>query len=132
MKPILLLGEAWGENEAITKSAFVGSSGIELLKMLNQAGLIELTAEDYAFIRRFWEEGSPQCTDAVWKLHPEVYRTNVFNRRPKANKIEDLCGEKHWGLPGYPALVKGKYVKRTLSHELDRLADELERVNPNV
>lgn len=132
MTKIVLIGEAWGEYEDMIQSAFVGSSGIELMKMLDQAGIMKLTAEDNHFIRKFWRDRDPVYTDNVWKLHPEIFRTNVFNLRPKANKIENLCGEKHWGIPGFPALAKGKYVKRDLSPQLDRLADELEFQNPNL
>ena len=37
MKPILLVGEARGEAEARMNSCFVGPSGAELLRMLNNA-----------------------------------------------------------------------------------------------
>ena len=43
MKPILLVGEARGEVEARMDSSFVGPSGAELLRMLNESGIISFT-----------------------------------------------------------------------------------------
>lgn len=104
MTDIALVGEAWGEVEERERRAFVGTTGYELNRMLKQAGID----------RR------------------DCFLTNVFNFRPPNNKIEAICGPKEAGIPGYPALVKGKYVNRIHKGELDRLADELETVNPNV
>ena len=99
---ILIIGEAWGEQEALTKRAFVGSAGQELRKMLKEAGL------------------DPNKVDY----------TNVFNFRPEGNKIESLCTDKRtavleledikrvfpdapWPLfYNYPALAgPGKYLR---------------------
>jgi uracil-DNA glycosylase len=101
---IALLGEAWGEVEERERTAFVGPSGWLLNQMLKDAG-----------IRR-----------------SECFATNVFNLRPQGNKIETLCGPKHMGVPGYPALGKTGYVSNRYRGELERLADELEEVNPNI
>jgi hypothetical protein len=62
----------------------------------------------------------------------DCFLTNVFNRRPRGNKIEDFCGAKEWALPGYPSLVKGRYVRKEFSPELERLGDELLREDPHV
>src|SRR5262249_22732725 len=111
-KPILLLGEAYGSNEAKINCAFVGASGIELLRMLHEAAVIELSAEDFSFISKFYNTGDPLCIDAVWRLHPEVYRANVFPFHPHANDLSTLCGGKAEGVVGYPALLKSKYLRR--------------------
>ena len=132
MKPILLLGEAWGSNEVRTQSAFVGAGGIELLRMLDEAAILSLSAEDLAFISRFWNEGDPACIDAIWRMHPEVYRTNVFNLHPPGNRIENVCGPKNESVTGYPALVKSKYVHRSMIPELERLGNEIAEVDPNL
>lgn len=104
MTDMALVGEAWGEVEERERRAFVGTTGHELNRMLQQAGIE----------RR------------------ECFLTNVFNLRPPNNQIKYLCGPKEEGLHGYPALIKGGYVNRGYQPELDRLADELEACNPNV
>lgn len=104
MTDILLLGEAWGEVEERERTAFVGPTGHLLNQMLVTAGL-----------RRI-----------------DCHATNVFNLRPPGNKIEALCGDKDEGIEGYPPLAKGGYVRKEFAKELNRLADEIERYNPNL
>lgn len=101
---LALIGEAWGEYEEREQSPFVGPTGYELTKLLTEAGI----------------------------YRADCFLTNVFNLRPKSNKIEALCGPKSEALPGYPALIKGKYIRKEFQHELTRLADELEAENPNL
>src|SRR5882672_7013670 len=125
MVDVCVVGEAWGENEARIQQAFVGSSGIELLRMLDEGGILELTAEDQNYIYKFWQDRDPRLIDMVWRMHPEIYRTNVFNIRPRGNKIEDLCGTKAEGISGLPTFGKSKYFRREFEGEIDRLASEL-------
>ena len=124
-KPIFLIGEAYGENEAKLKRPFVGASGVLLLNLLAEAEVIHLTAEDYAYIGKYYDTGNGAMIDAVWNMHPEVYRTNVINQQPQANRIEAFCGGKREGIAGYPALVKGKYLRAEFEPELTRLGDEI-------
>lgn len=132
MTDVVIVGEAWGENEDRIKEGFVGSSGIELLRMLDEGGVIDLTAEDQNYIYKFWQERDPRLIDMVWRLHPEIYRTNVFNIRPRGNKIEDLCGTKAEGIVGLPSFGKSKYFRAEFEPEIDRLAKELLEQNPNL
>jgi DNA polymerase len=107
MKPskIMLVGEAWGEQEEQQHQPFVGTSGWILDGMLSQIGL---TRRDCAL-------------------------TNCFNLRPKpSNDIKNLCGSKADGIPGLPALVKGKFVLAKYKPELDRLYREINEVQPNI
>lgn len=101
---LVLLGEAWGAEEERQRVPFVGATGHELNRILAQAGL-----------RR-----------------SDCYLTNVFNRRPSGNKIDLFCGPKALGIDGYPALNKSRYVRAEFQPELDRLAEELAEVNPNL
>lgn len=101
---IFILGEAYGEQEEAEQAPFVGTTGWELTRMLDEAG-----------IRR-----------------ADCYLSNVFNRRPRANKIEDFCGGKETAIRGYPFLIKGKFVRSEFTPELDRLGDELVDINPNL
>lgn len=104
MADILLLGEAWGEVEERERKAFVGPTGHLLNQMLGTAGL-----------RRI-----------------DCHATNVFNLRPPGNKIEALCGAKDEAIEGYPSLGQSKYIRKEFQRELDRLGDEILRLNPNL
>lgn len=104
MTEIVIIGEAWGEREEMEQTPFVGPSGYELSRMLAEAGI----------------------------HRADCFLTNVFNLRPKGNNIETLCGARADGIPGYPYLTKGKYVRTEFTPELHRLAEELDSVNPNL
>jgi DNA polymerase len=102
---IMLIGEAWGEQEEQQHAPFVGTSGWILDGMLSQVGI----------------------------NRKDCYVTNCFNFRPKpSNDIKNLCGTKAEGIPGLPTLSKGKYVLAKYKPELDRLYDEIRKINPNV
>lgn len=102
---IMAIGEAPGAEEQMMGMPFVGWSGKELDKLLEEAGI------------------SPAS----------VYMTNVFRRRPNDNKIENFCvRDKEKGLALMPALHPGQYVMREFHDELQRLYDEIEEVGPNV
>ncbi len=104
-KDIMLVGEAWGEKEEEQHQPFVGTAGWILDGMLSNVGLH----------RR------------------DCHLTNVFNLRPHpSNDVKNLCGSKAEGIKGYPALVKGKFVRAEYQPELDRLYREIREVNPNV
>jgi uracil-DNA glycosylase len=102
---ILLLGEVWGVEEEREGKAFVGSTGSELNKMLREAGI----------------------------KRSDCFLTNVFNMR---TKIEALCGPRSERIQGagydYPAIGKAGYIRQQFRGELERLADEIDFVNPNV
>lgn len=132
MKPIVLVGEAPGQDEDRYGQSFVGPSGIELLRMLGEAGVITLSSIDRDYIRRYYTNSDPGCTAAIWDLHPEVYRTNVFSQHPPKNDLEFFCGGKADGIPGYPALLKSKYVRTEFEPELDRLCREILDRDPNL
>ena len=132
MKPILLVGEARGEVEARHNSSFIGPSGAELLRMLNESGIITFTFADRDYLHKYYAQSDPSCIEAIWGLHPEVVRTNVFQIHPPRNDLVYFCGPKAEGIPGYPALLKSKYVREEFSHELDRLAEEIISYDPNL
>lgn len=131
-KPIYLLGEAQGEAEAKIGRGFVGTSGVLLLQMLNDAGVISLTEADWGFVRKYWSSRDPWLLDAVWQMHPEVYRTNVFQQHPPGNDLSHFCGERADAIPGYPKLAQAGWVRKDMQHELDRLGDEILDRDPNL
>jgi uracil-DNA glycosylase len=131
-KPIFLLGEAQGEHEARIGKGFVGPSGIQLLKMLHEAGAMVLTDTDRQLIAHYYKHYDPWLIDGVWENHPEFHRSNVFQQHPPGNKLEHFCGGKADGIPGYAALIKAKFVRKEFAYELDRLGDEVLSLDPNL
>jgi uracil-DNA glycosylase len=101
---IFIIGEAYGEREEIERAPFVGPSGYLLTRMLDEAGI----------------------------ERANCFLTNVFNLRPADNKIEALCGPKEEAIRGFPSLGKGKYVQAQYIPELERLGEEVVKVNPNI
>lgn len=135
---ICLVGEAYDENEQKINAPFVGASGIELLRMLDEAGVITLTSVDFDYINKYYRavgSDGPMFIDMIWRLHPELHRTNVFMQHSPANRLEWFCGPRSEGIRGYPALIKGKaggYVRQEFIPELERLGDELVELDPNL
>jgi DNA polymerase len=101
---IFVLGEAWGAEEAKARTPFVGASGYELTRMLDEAGI----------------------------HRADCYLSNVLNLHPLGNDIESLCGGKPDGIVGYPSLRPAKYLRKEFTPELERLADELVEIDPNL
>lgn len=131
MDKILFVGEAYGENEAKIEKAFVGPTGVELMKMMNDARLIRLDQNDYMSLRSYYRTGNPVYVEEIWRTHG-VQRTNVFNFRPAGNKIDEVCGPKATSILGYPGLGKSKYVRAEFQGELERLGDEILAADPNL
>lgn len=117
---IVLVGEAWGENEDALRTPFVGWSGYELSKMVCEAGLVThqepLTPSAYSsmMLMEWWKESG-------------LLLTNVFAFRPPANKLDFICGKKAEVGKDYSLepLGKGGYVLPRYLPELKRLATEL-------
>lgn len=130
-KPIFLVGEARGEHEDKYSSCFIGPSGAMLLRMLNEAGVITLSGFDRDYLHRWYTAKDPLALEAIWSLHPEVYRTNVFQIHPSRNDLDLFCGPKSDGIPGYPALTR-RHVRSEFIGELERLRDEIISRDPNV
>jgi DNA polymerase len=121
-RPILLVGEAYGEEEDRRKTAFVGPSGRFLNWLLSDAGIEG---------GRYMEDNRGKYID--WSASHEVYPTNCFNLRPRpTNNISNLCGPRSEGIVGLPALEPGLYLRREYQVELDRLWAEIERIDPNI
>ena len=134
VKPIFLLGDNWTANDAKLQAGFVSTGGIELLRMLEEARLLELTAEDTDRLRKFYNDGDPTNLDMIWRMHPTFHRSNVFQLHPPNNDLAALCGSRSEGIPGYPALLPGAggYIRAEFQPHLERLADELIDIDPNV
>ncbi len=104
-KPIVILGEFWGEQEERTGRPFEGPTGSLLFGMLKQAGI----------------------------SRHDCHFTNVFNERPSGNRVEAFCGPKSTAIPNFARpVIPGKFVQIEHLHHLERLEEELARVRPNV
>lgn len=116
---IVLVGEAWGENEETLRSPFVGWSGYELSKMCFEAGLCaEAPLDPRAYSNMML---------ADWWGRQQLLLTNVFAFRPRENKLESICGKKAEVGSGYwrQPLGKGGYILPEYLGELERLKEEL-------
>lgn len=102
---IMLVGEAWGAQEALTGLPFVGASGQELTRMLTEAGI----------------------------KRTSCLLTNAFAFQPPSNQIDALCGSRaEVGQSPYPHVKQGRYIRPEYYGEFERLKAEIEEVRPNV
>lgn len=101
---IAIVGEAYGADEERARAPFVGASGRVLNFFLGTAGI----ERKHCFI------------------------TNVFNLRPAGDDVKALCGKKPEGIPGWPALTQGKYIRAEFAPEIDRLHAELRASDPDL
>lgn len=107
MTRILILGEAYGEDEDKAQTPFVGKAGWYLNQLLEASGISRL----------------------------DCHVTNVFNIRPQpTDDITNLCASKKEGgiVPGWPELTSSKYIRTEFAHHLPRLQAEINEVKPNL
>ncbi len=123
---MVLLGEAYGANEAEAKAPFVGASGSLLNKLCAEAGLVS-PSTGAALGKALWSRNY-SLRDRIF-ANEGIRLTNVFNFQPPGNRIEDLCGPKHDSLP---AIRAGKYLRAEFYSELERLRSELATLRPNI
>lgn len=76
---LVLVGEAWGQQEATLQHAFVGSAGQELMRMMYEAGY-PVPFLPYTF-------NSPVRMLHLWK-NSGITLLNVFNAHPPDNNVE--------------------------------------------
>lgn len=117
---VVLVGEAWGENEArLGGTPFVGWSGYELSRMLSEAGLMtEPPLEPRQYSNLMLQD---------WWARQDLLLTNVLAFRPAENKLAAICGKKAEVGSGYalPPLGKDGYLLPQYLPELERLKEEL-------
>lgn len=105
---IMIVGEAWGRDEAVEGRPFVGASGRLLKGLMSQAGL----------------------------RYDDCYVTNVFNFQPQGkfpdNDLKNICGPKAEGIPGFPSIQSGKYVRAEFEPEVQRLYQEVQNASPQL
>jgi uracil-DNA glycosylase len=112
---VLVVGEAPGKEEDALGVPFVGTSGQELRRMLEQAG---------------FNPGRK----APFYADSKVRFTNVFLERPPNNNIDAFCGKRADVGREYShiPLSMGKYVLPAYLRYLDTLADEIKLCQPRL
>lgn len=101
----LVVGESFGEEEARAGLPFVGASGKELMKMLSDAGILEI----------------------------ECRFTNLINTRPPGNDTSKFfCSSQKAAREEGVPLHFGKYPKLIIHDGLKELRMEIERTKPRV
>lgn len=101
---IMLVGEAWGQEEERTGLPFMGSSGQELNRMLHDAGI----------------------------MRSECYATNVVNARPPFNDIEKWVTGKRKDITPDMTKERNLWVAPVVRKGLERMWEEIDLVQPNV
>lgn len=130
MTCIVIIGEAWGKDEALHRRPFMGATGRELNRLCEEAGLLP----EGSATRMGWNN---QDRDLIY-YEAGIHLTNVFNFQPQGidengqvryNRVEDLC-DKKWG--NLPPIRPGKYLREEYVPELERLKAELREHKPNL
>jgi uracil-DNA glycosylase len=101
---IMIVGEAPGEEEVRKGEPFVGSSGIELNKMLGKAGI----------------------------ARGECFVTNVARERPQNNDIEQFIYWNKTKIPSGFTPYRSVHVTREILEGLELLRLEIDTVKPNI
>lgn len=123
----MLIGEAWGAREELFEHAFVGSSGVELVKMLHQAGIGPGVPHD-----------RPSELDMIklWKgpmADHEITMANVFDARPMDNDIAHFfCSPRDGGDITLPPMGRGKFVLPQLRFHVENLWEKIRAAAPNI
>ena len=102
--PVMIVGEAPGSTEELRGEPFIGSSGLELRRMMNEAGL----------------------------NYEECFVTNVCKYRPPSNKIDTWFLNKTQGKKYGLSEIMGRYPTTEIRDGLVELYEEIEQVQPRV
>ncbi len=101
---IMLVGEAPGENEEREGRPFVGASGQELNRMLQEAGI----------------------------MRSECYVTNVCKVRPPNNQISVFVASRKKDITPAHTLMRDRWVTKEVVEGYAELLAEIEMVQPNI
>ena len=101
---IMLIGEAWGEQEERTQLPFQGASGQELNRMLHEVGI----------------------------MRSECYTTNVVNSRPLHNDIDRWVPKKRKDILPDMVRLRDRYVAPIVLAGVKKMMEEIALVQPNI
>lgn len=126
---LVLVGEAYGEQEALYEHPFVGAAGQELYRMLIQAGFPGEPLP-YKYI-------SPLTMRQRWASFP-FSLLNVFNVHPTENSVETLYAKPRdevpidRDLPSRRFGMSTNYVRETHASHVHQLRETLLANRPNL
>ncbi len=125
--PIVIIGEAWGEQEATLQSPFVGAAGQELARMLSAAGygneLLPYSFNSPARMLNYWRKFSYPLLNA-FNAHPPENDVEFFYTKP-GDDASKLFPQRKFDNSIY-------YVKAEYEHHITYLHETLEKLRPNV
>ena len=101
---IMIVGNCYLDEDVRACAPFQGAPGMELNRMLNDAGI----------------------------LRSEVYLTNVVNAQPRGGRLDSLIAWKKSDITAQHTELKGKFVLPVLAQGYARLLKEIALVQPNV
>lgn len=101
---VMLVGEAFGETEERTGTPFAGASGLELNRILHDAGI----------------------------MRSECYVTNLINARPPANNLDLWVPVTKNKITSDMVKVKDRFVKPIVKEGYESLIREIGLVRPRV
>ncbi len=130
---LIIVGEAYNENEVKLSHPFVGKAGFALYQMLLEAGFPLSPLPEFnpgsLVMREKWRNSS-------------IALTNVFMEQPKENKLDHFLSKKK-AIDSdtlepislcldLPPVRPGLYLRSEYRPHLDRLFRELEKLSPNL
>lgn len=131
---MLIVGEAWGEQEAAVREPFAGTAGKELWRMLGEAipaePQLRTQADEVLNYGLTWLKHRQEWLEACG-----IAFTNVLALRPPDNKIKNISLPKLESVGRaleWPAIQKGRYLEEQYLCELDRLQEEIAESKPNL
>jgi len=101
---VMIVGEAPGEREVAEGQPFVGFSGQEMSKMLQEAGI----------------------------MRSECFVTNVVRIRPPGNDINAFIAQKKSDISSQHIMLRDKFVLPAVRDGFELLKREIEMCQPNV
>lgn len=131
---IVLVGEAFGESEAVCRQPFVGTAGRELWRLLGEA-IPTVAPKAHSRALEMHRYGNAWIgSRSEWLGEAQIAMTNVLAFRPPDNKIDQLCVPKGQLPSGYalPHIARAQYLHPDYLPELDRLEAELLAWQPNI
>lgn len=102
--PIMLVGEVWGKTEEERNQPFSGASGMELDRMLHEAGI----------------------------MRSDCYATNVVNARPPGSNIDAWIPLSKASVTSDMVRLRDRFVKPIVKAGYDNLRREIDLVKPRV
>ncbi len=101
---IMIVGECPGEQEVLKGEPFVGSAGMELSKMLQEAGI----------------------------MRSACFITNVVRVRPPGNDIDNFIAADKKSITGQHLMLRDKFVLPVVRDGIELLKREIELCRPHV